>query len=471
MDYRKMASQLLPLIGGKENVSKATHCVTRLRLILADNTKYDKKALEELDGVKGVFFNSGQLQIIYGTKTVDAVYEEFLIMTGLGESTVAEVKKEGTEDLKPLQKAFKIFSDIFVPIIPAFVGAAMIVGIKSLLTTAGLFGLEGSLADQSKLVADFAACLNIIAATFTFLPVLITYSAVKRFGGNPILGIVLGCIMIHPGLMDANAVAAGAVPQYWSLLGIQTPIVGFQGGVFSAILVSWFLARTEKVLQKHGPQVVSFIVVPSVTLLISGLALFLVFGPLGNLIGHGLGIVTDFLYNRCGIVGAFAFAALLQPLVITGTHHAIQGIEASLVANTGFNYIQPLWSVSIIAQGGACIGMYLLAKKRSKDREIAMSSFFPTLFGVSEPAIFAVNIKDSMIPFICAITGAGIGGAVMKLLDVKAIGFALTGLPGLTIVYPPVLAGYIIGNLAAFALPIVFILVCAKAGKLGNKQP
>ena len=211
--------------------------------------------------------------------------------------------------------------------------------------------------------------------------------------------------------------------------------------------------------------------VPSVTLLISGLALFLVFGPLGNLIGHGLGIVTDFLYNRCGIVGAFAFAALLQPLVITGTHHAIQGIEASLVANTGFNYIQPLWSVSIIAQGGACIGMYLLAKKRSKDREIAMSSFFPTLFGVSEPAIFAVNIKDSMIPFICAITGAGIGGAVMKLLDVKAIGFALTGLPGLTIVYPPVLAGYIIGNLAAFALPIVFILVCAKAGKLGNKQP
>ena len=471
MDYRKMASQLLPLIGGKENVSKATHCVTRLRLILADNTKYDKKALEELDGVKGVFFNSGQLQIIYGTKTVDAVYAEFLIMTGLGESTVAEVKKEGTEDLKPLQKAFKIFSDIFVPIIPAFVGAAMIVGIKSLLTTAGLFGLEGSLADQSKLVADFAACLNIIAATFTFLPVLITYSAVKRFGGNPILGIVLGCIMIHPGLMDANAVAAGAVPQYWSLLGIQTPIVGFQGGVFSAILVSWFLARTEKVLQNHGPQVVSSIVVPSVTLLISGLALFLVFGPLGNLIGHGLGIVTDFLYNRCGIVGAFAFAALLQPLVITGTHHAIQGIEASLVANTGFNYIQPLWSVSIIAQGGACIGMYLLAKKRSKDREIAMSSFFPTLFGVSEPAIFAVNIKDSMIPFICAITGAGIGGAVMKLLDVKAIGFALTGLPGLTIVYPPVLAGYIIGNLAAFALPIVFILVCAKAGKLGNKQP
>lgn len=469
MNYKNMAEEILPLVGGRENVSKATHCVTRLRLILNDNTKYDKKAIESLDGVKGVFFNSGQLQIIYGPKVVEAVYEEFLGLTGLGASTVAEVKKEGTEDLKPLQRAFKIFSDIFVPIIPAFVGAAMIVGIKSLLTTAGLFGLNGSLADQSRLIADFAACLNIIAATFTFLPVLITYSAVKRFGGNPILGIVLGCIMIHPDLMSANAVAAGAVPEYWNLLGFSIPVVGFQGGVFSAILASWFMAKAEKLLQKHVPQVISFIVVPSVTLLLSGLALFLVFGPLGNLIGRGLGITTDFLYNRCGVAGAFAFAALLQPLVITGTHHAIQGIEASLVANTGFNYIQPLWSVSIIAQGGACIGMYLLSKKKSKGREVAMSSFIPTLFGVSEPAIFAVNIKDSITPFLCAIVGAGIGGAVMKLLDVKAIGFALTGLPGLTIVYPPVMAGYVIGNVTAFLLPVVFLLLCSRSGRLKVK--
>ena len=469
MDYKKMAAEVLPLVGGKENVSKATHCVTRLRLILNVNTRFDKEAIENLDGVKGVFFNSGQLQIIYGPKVVEAVYEEFLVLTGLGASSVADVKKEGTEDLKPLQKAFKIFSDIFVPIIPAFVGAAMIVGVKSLLTTAGLFGLTGSLADQSRLIADFASCLNIIAATFTFLPVLITYSAVKRFGGNPILGIVLGCIMIHPDLMSANAVAAGSIPEYWNLLGFPIPIVGFQGGVFSAILASWFMAKTEKVLQKHVPQVISFIVVPSVTLLLSGLALFLVFGPLGNVIGRGLGIATDFLYNQCGVVGAFAFAALLQPLVITGTHHAIQGIEASLVANTGFNYIQPLWSVSIIAQGGACLGMYLLSKRKSKNREVAMSSFIPTLFGVSEPAIFAVNIKDSIVPFICAITGAGIGGAIMKLLDVKAIGFALTGLPGLTIVYPPAMAGYVIGNLVALILPIVLIVICSKMGKLKTK--
>lgn len=468
MDYRKTAEKVLELVGGKENVAKATHCVTRLRLILNDTEKYDKEALENLDGVKGVFFNSGQLQIIFGTKIVDAVYEEFLKAANMKEATLAEVKKEGTENLNPLQKAFKMFSDIFVPLIPAFVGAAMIIGIKALLTTAGIFG-ESSLADRNEIFSSLAACLDVIASTFAFLPVLITYSAVKRFGGNPILGIVLGCTMIHPSLMSANDVAAGAAPEYWNLFGISVPVVGFQGGVFTAILASLFLSKVEKLLQKIVPQVVSFILVPCGTLLITGLALFIVIGPVGNAIGAGLGIVTDFLYNKCSVFGAFAFAALLQPLVITGTHHAIQGIEASLVANTGFNYIQPLWSVSIIAQGGAALGMFFLSRKKSKEREIAMSSFIPTLFGVSEPAIFAVNIKDGIKPFICAILGAGFAGAYMKIFDVKAIGFALTGLPGLTIVNPPALLNYIIGNLLALVLPIVFLIVSRKIGN-GKKK-
>lgn len=469
MDYRKTAEQVLELTGGKENISKATHCVTRLRLILNDQNKYDKEALENMDGVKGVFFNSGQLQIIFGTKIVDAVYDEFIKAAGVEESSLTEVKKDGVEQLNPLQKGFKMFSDIFVPLIPAFVGAAMITGLKALLTTAGLFGMEGSLADSSRMIADFASFLNIVAATFSFLPVLITYSAVKRFGGNPVLGIILGCIMIHPGLMDANLVATGSTPEYWNLLGFSVPVVGFQGGVFTAILASLFMAKAEKLMQKVIPQVVSFILVPTLTFLLTGLALFIVIGPVGNALGNGLGMVTDFLYNKCSVFGAFAFAALLQPLVITGTHHAIQGIEASLVASTGFNYIQPLWSVSIIAQGGGCLGMFLISRKRSKEREIAMSSFLPTLFGVSEPAIFAVNIKDSILPFLCSVLGVGIGGAYMKIFDVKAIGFALTGLPGMTIVNPPALINYVIGNLIALVMPIVFIVLLNRIGKLKVK--
>lgn len=467
MDYKKISQEILANIGGKENIENAAHCVTRLRLVLKDTTKFDKEALSNIEGTKGVFLNSGQLQIIFGTGTVEKVFNAFLQEAGLKEASLSDVKAAGIKKENIFKQGFKVFSDIFIPIVPAFVGAALILGIKSILTTAGLFGMENSFADQFEIVAGFAAFLNVVASTFAFLPLLVTYSAVKRFGGNPVFGIVLGCTMLFPTLMDANVFALGKeTPEYWNLLGFSIPAVGFQGGVFPAILTSWFLAKAEKFFYKIVPQVVTFILVPALTLISSGLALFLVFGPIGNMLGEGLGAIIDFLYMSCGPFGAFVFAGALQPLVVTGTHQAIQGIEASLVAQTGFNYIQPLWSVSIIAQGGGAIAMYLLAKKHSKDREVAMSSFIPTLFGVTEPAIFAVNLKDSSIPFLCSALGAGFAGAYMKIFDVKAIGFALTGLPGLTIVNPPALPHYIIGNLIAFSLPIVFIIFVNKIKKI-----
>ena len=467
MDYKKISQEILANIGGKENIENAAHCVTRLRLVLKDTTKFDKEALSKIEGTKGVFLNSGQLQIIFGTGTVEKVFATFSQEAGIKEVSLNDIKSAGMKKENIFKQGFKVFSDIFIPIVPAFVGAALILGIKSILTTAGLFGMENSLADQFEMIAGFAAFLNVVASTFAFLPLLVTYSAVKRFGGNPVFGIVLGCTMLFPTLMDANVFALGKeTPEYWNLLGFSVPAVGFQGGVFPAILTSWFLAKAEKFFYKVVPQVVTFILVPALTLISSGLALFLVFGPIGNMLGQGLGAIIDFLYISCGPFGAFVFAGALQPLVVTGTQHAIQGIEASLVAQTGFNYIQPLWSVSIIAQGGGAIGMYLLAKKHSKVREIAVSSFIPTLFGISEPAIFAVNLKDSSIPFLCSILGAGLAGAYMKIFDVKAIGFALTGLPGLTIVNPPALPHYIIGNLLAFSLPIIFILVANKMKKI-----
>ena len=467
MDYKKISQEILANIGGKENIENAAHCVTRLRLVLKDTTKFDKEALSKIEGTKGVFLNSGQLQIIFGTGTVEKVFAAFSQEAGIKEVSLNDIKSVGMKKENIFKQGFKVFSDIFIPIVPAFVGAALILGIKSILTTARLFGMENSLADQFEMIAGFAAFLNVVASTFAFLPLLVTYSAVKRFGGNPVFGIVLGCTMLFPTLMDANVFALGKeTPEYWNLLGFSVPAVGFQGGVFPAILTSWFLAKAEKFFYKVVPQVVTFILVPALTLISSGLALFLIFGPIGNMLGQGLGAIIDFLYMSCGPFGAFVFAGALQPLVVTGTQHAIQGIEASLVAQTGFNYIQPLWSVSIIAQGGGAIGMYLLAKKHSKDREIAVSSFIPTLFGISEPAIFAVNLKDSSIPFLCSILGAGLAGAYMKIFDVKAIGFALTGLPGLTIVNPPALPHYIIGNLLAFSLPIVFILVANKMKKI-----
>ncbi len=462
MNYNEIAKQVLVNIGGKENVSNAAHCVTRLRLILDDQTKYNKEALEEIQGVKGVFFNSGQLQIIFGSGVVEEVYSGFLKEANLSAATLADVKSDGTEKLNALQRGFKVFSDIFIPIIPAFVGAAILLGIRSLLTTAGLFGMEQSFAQQNVLVNDFCEFLNIICATFAFLPLIIMYSAVKRFGGNPVLGLVIGGAMLSPSLMDANMFALNPdQADYWNLFGFSIPQVAFQGGVFPAILTALFLAHAEKFFKKIVPQVVSFIFVPALTILASGLALFLVFGPLGNLIGHWLGVAVDFLYNDWGFIGAGIFAASLMPLNVTGTQHAIQPIEMQLLAQNGVNYIQPLWSVAILAQGGAAIGMLLLYK-RARDKEVALSSFIPTLFGISEPAIFAVNLKNSITPFLCAVVSAFISGAFMKLFDVKANGMALTVIPGMTIIEPTVFIYYIIGNVLAFTLPIVFLLIINK---------
>ena len=463
MDYKKISQDVVDHVGGISNIKGATHCVTRLRLILNDETKYDRKALENIEGVKGVLFNSGQLMIIFGTGTVNNVYDAFIELTGVKEMSQSDAKAEGMSKMGKLQQGFKVFSDIFIPIIPAFVAAAILTGVKALLTANGLFGLEGSLADQSKLVADIAEFLAIMATTFNYLPILVMYSAVKRFGGNPILGILVGIVMVHPDLVNRNTfVLDPSAASYWHFGPLAIAKVAFQGGVFPAILTAWFMSKVEKIAQKYVPAVVSFVFVPTITIFFANVALFTVFGPVGNMIGNGLAAVIDVLYNSFGAFGAFVFAALLQPLVVTGTHQAIQGIEANLIATTGFNYIQGIWSVSIIAQGGGAIGMYLLAKKHSKDRDIAMSSFIPTLVGISEPAIFAANLKYSVIPFVCSCLGAGCGGAFMKLAGVRAIGQGLTGILGLLIVVPNKLVFYVIGNLIAFIVPIVLIVIYNK---------
>ena len=466
MDYRKIVNEIVDAVGGTENIAGATHCVTRLRLTLNSQT-YDQEKLENIEGAKGVFFNKGQLQIVFGTGLVDRVYEAFVQETKIGdsksESTAPTASGDGSWKDKVFE-FFKAFSDIFVALIPAIVGCAMLLGLRSFFITTGLFGLEGSLADNFKWAADAASFLNIIATGLTFLPVFVAYSATKRFGGNPIFGIIIGLILVHPELGNRFEYMQGTMEDvaFWIMFGFNVPQVAFQGGIFPATLTSFFMAKFEKLVRKYTPEMLTFIVVPMVTILVSSLALFLVFGPLGDLVAAGIGAVADFLYVKAGILGAGIFAALLQPLVITGTHHMIGSIEAQLLAQTSFNYIQPLWAVSIIAQGGASLGMFFLAKKGSKRREISLSSFIPTLVGVSEPAIFAVNLKDSVVPFMTAVIGAGIGGMYMKIFDVKALGFGLTGIPGITIVNPPVVIHYIIGCLLSLILPIVMLLIYNK---------
>lgn len=299
MDYKVVSQQVVDNVGGLENIEGATHCVTRLRLVLKDTSKYNKAELENIDGVKGVLYNSGQLMIIFGTGTVNKVYDEFMALTGVKEISASEVKGAEADKKGKFFSVLKVFSDIFIPIIPAFVGAAIIIGLKSLIVANGLFGMEGSLADHSEFLKNLASFFAIIATTFDYLPVLVMYSAVKRFGGNPILGILVGIVMVHPSLMNRNTFVMDPTgAEYWNFGPLSIPMVAFQGGVFPAILTAWFMAKVEKIAQKYIPEVVSFVFVPTVTLILANVALFTVFGPLGNLIGDVLAGVIDVLYNR-----------------------------------------------------------------------------------------------------------------------------------------------------------------------------
>ena len=289
MDYKAVSQQVVDNVGGLENIEGATHCVTRLRLVLKDTSKYNKAELENIDGVKGVLYNSGQLMIIFGTGTVNKVYDEFMALTGVKEISASEVKGAEADKKGKFFSVLKVFSDIFIPIIPAFVGAAIIIGLKSLIVANGLFGMEGSLADHSEFLKNLASFFAIIATTFDYLPVLVMYSAVKRFGGNPILGILVGIVMVHPSLMNRNTFVMDPTgAEYWNFGPLSIPMVAFQGGVFPAILTAWFMAKVEKIAQKYIPEVVSFVFVPTVTLILANVALFTVFGPLGNLIGDVL---------------------------------------------------------------------------------------------------------------------------------------------------------------------------------------
>lgn len=255
MDYKVVSQQVVDNVGGLENIEGATHCVTRLRLVLKDTSKYNKAELENIDGVKGVLYNSGQLMIIFGTGTVNKVYDEFMALTGVKEISASEVKGAEADKKGKFFSVLKVFSDIFIPIIPAFVGAAIIIGLKSLIVANGLFGMEGSLADHSEFLKNLASFFAIIATTFDYLPVLVMYSAVKRFGGNPILGILVGIVMVHPSLMNRNTFVMDPTgAEYWNFGPLSIPMVAFQGGVFPAILTAWFMAKVEKIARSTSPR-------------------------------------------------------------------------------------------------------------------------------------------------------------------------------------------------------------------------
>ena len=467
MNYSNIAKEILAAIGGRENVSAAAHCATRLRLVLHDEEKVDQSKLDEMDIVKGTFSTGGQYQIILGSGTVNEVYKEFAKQTELTEMSTKEVNAAGTKKMNPLQRFVKMLSDIFVPIIPAIVAGGLLMGLNNLLTAEDFF-IEGqSLIQAYPEMADLAALINTFAnAAFVFLPILIGFSATQRFGGNPYLGAALGMLMVHTDLLNgysyADAVAKGEVP-VWQIAGFEIEKVGYQGTVLPVLVSSFILAKIETFLRRRVPSFLDNLITPLLSIFITGILTFTLVGPLTRSAGNVLTDSLVWLYDTTGVIGGALFGLLYAPIVITGMHHSFIAVETQLLADmvkTGGSFIFPIAAMSNVGQGAATLAVLLLTRD-AKVKGVASAAGISALLGITEPAMFGVNLK-LRYPFIGAIIGAGVGSGLVALFKVKAIALGAAGLPGIISIKPGSMMFYILGMAVTFVVAFIVTMILGK---------
>lgn len=427
MDYRKTAQDILDHVGGSKNIASAAHCATRLRLVIADNKKVSKEALENVDGVKGVFEASGQLQIILGTGTVNKVFAEFIDIAGITASSKAEAKEAAAEKQNWFMRAIKLLGDIFVPIIPAIVASGFLMGIMNSLDFMNSNGFLHINTHSSIYV--FANLFSNIA--YTFLQILIAFSAAKAFGANQYLGAVIGMIMIHPSLQNAYTVATEGVQQTQSVFfGLfKIDMVGYQGHVIPVIIAVWILAVIEKKLHKIVPEVLDLFVTPLVSVFVTGYLTLSIVGPIFVWAENAiLGAIQWMLTLPLGI-GSLIMGGLYAPTVVTGIHQMYTAIDIGQLAKYGVTYWLPLASAANVAQGAAALAVGIKSKDK-KIKSLALPSSLSAFMGITEPAIFGVNLRFFK-PFIAGCIGGGCGALYASLVHIGAKGTGVTGIFGI----------------------------------------
>ena len=427
MDYRKTAQDILDHVGGSKNIASAAHCATRLRLVIADNKKVSKEALENVDGVKGVFEASGQLQIILGTGTVNKVFAEFIDIAGITASSKAEAKEAAAEKQNWFMRAIKLLGDIFVPIIPDIVASGFLMGIMNSLDFMNSNGFLHINTHSSIYV--FANLFSNIA--YTFLQILIAFSAAKAFGANQYLGAVIGMIMIHPSLQNAYTVATEGVQQTQSVFfGLfKIDMVGYQGHVIPVIIAVWILAVIEKKLHKIVPEVLDLFVTPLVSVFVTGYLTLSIVGPIFVWAENAiLGAIQWMLTLPLGI-GSLIMGGLYAPTVVTGIHQMYTAIDIGQLAKYGVTYWLPLASAANVAQGAAALAVGIKSKDK-KIKSLALPSSLSAFMGITEPAIFGVNLRFFK-PFIAGCIGGGCGALYASLVHLGAKGTGVTGIFGI----------------------------------------
>ena len=469
MDYAKSAKEVLEAVGGSENIVSAAHCATRLRLVIADNKKADKNTLDNIEGVKGVFEAQGQLQIIFGTGVVNKVYDEFISQGGIKAASKEEAKAAAAANVNVFQRLIKILGDIFVPIIPAIVASGFLMGIMNALE----YMVNNRILpiDSSNSIYVFA---NIFSNTaYTFLPILIGFSAAKVFGGNQYLGAVIGMIMIHPSLQNAWTVATEGVKATQSVwFGLYSvDMVGYQGHVIPIMISVWFMSTIEKKLHKIVPAMLDLFVTPLVSVFVAGYFALSVIGPvfvyIENLVING---VQQLIAIPFGI-GSFVMGLLYAPTVVMGIHHMYTIIDLGQIAKFGVTYWLPLASAVNIAQGAACIAVGVKTKDK-KIRSLCYPSGFSALLGITEPAIFGVNLRF-VRPFIAGCIGGAVGAIFASVTGMGASGTGVTGIFGILLFLNKPLMYvllFIISFAAAFGISWVITPSSLIDAKLGGQK-
>ncbi|MGQ7419397.1 sucrose-specific PTS transporter subunit IIBC [Streptococcus suis] len=419
MNNTEIAKKVIDALGGRENVRSVAHCATRLRVMVVDEGKIDKDTVEDIEKVQGAFFNSGQYQIIFGTGTVNKIYDE-VVALGLPTATTGEQKAEAAKQGNAFQRAIRTFGDVFVPIIPAIVATGLFMGLRGLLGALG-YTLPEDLNVYSQILTDTA---------FIVLPALVVWSTFRVFGGNQTIGIVLGMMLIAGQLPNAWVVASGGDVKPTIFFGF-IPVVGLQGSVLPAFIIGLIGAKFEKAVRKVVPEVLDLLVTPFVTLFVMSILGLFVIGPVFHVVENYILAGTQAILNLPMGLGGLLIGGVHQVIVVSGVHHIFNFLEAQLVANTGANPFNAIITAAMTAQGAATVAVGVKTKN-PKLKALAFPAALSAFLGITEPAIFGVNLRFRK-PFLLSLVAGAIGGAVASLLGLAGTGMGVTIIPGLTL--------------------------------------
>lgn len=471
MDHAKVAGEVVEAVGGASNISAAAHCATRLRLVIADESKINQQALDDNEDLKGTFAAGGMFQIIVGPGDVDQVYAHMVADHGVREVSKDEAKEEAEAGGNMFSRFIKMIADIFVPVLPALIAGGLLMALHSVLTAKGLFG-EQSVIQMFPVMTDYDALINLVSsAAFASLPVLVGFSAAKRFGGNTYLGAAMGAAMVSPSLLSAysmtDAAAAAKFWAYtdqssvWNLFGLEVTKVGYQAMVIPTLVVTWIMCLIEKSLHKVLKGTADFLLTPLITLLITGFLAFVIVGPVTRELSNYLTYGINWAYTTLGVFGGLIFGFFYSAIVVTGLHQSFPAIEIPLLPSNGGvgDFIFPIASMANVAQGAAALAVFFKTRD-GKLKGLAGAGGVSAVFGITEPAIFGVNLRLRW-PFYCAMVAAAIGSGGVALLNVRGQALGAAGFVGFVSIVPKSIPAYLALEVLVFVLSFGFTFAYA----------